>query len=177
MSAAKDDQKLLAMVQLQVERMMAELSDLESMREDLDDEEYASSKAEAELQLAEFTVTLNKLKSGGIGIDDTSGPYVASSAGGSAVQAAKSNELSSLRSKLTQLETDNRLGKISPHFFVTQAGDVVQKLSQMGAVLSSRESEIADAFSGHGESLVSLTASEEGGVTSAKVMSAVRQAL
>lgn len=114
---------MLANVEAQIARLRTELRDLEEMREDLDDGEYEASKADAMVQLGEFTSSLAKLQSA-----SAAAPAPAVISGG-AVAAAKNNEKAILRRRIATLEADCRLGKITRKGLLEQAGELLQSLS------------------------------------------------
>lgn len=114
---------VLANVEAQIARLQCELSDLEEMREDLSDEEYETSKAEALVQLEEFMASLAKIQGSA-----APAPAIVT---GSAVAMAKNNEKASIRSRVAALETNCRLGKITRKVLLEEAGELLQNLSKI----------------------------------------------
>ena len=115
---------VLANVEAQIARLRSELRDLEEMREELDNEEYETSKAEALVQLDAFAASLAKLQS----VAATTAPAIIS---GGAVTLAKNNEKASIRSRIATLEADCRLRKITRKALLEEAGELLQSLSKI----------------------------------------------
>jgi hypothetical protein len=173
---------LVKSVQAQISRMITELKDLESAKQDgdLTDEEYLSAKAEAEAQLAEFKSALEKLTLKSEVEETVAGTGAV--AGSGAVQLAKNNDIASLRLRLSQLESSEIQGKISREMFYIQGAEIVNSLLKLRALLTSQEEAILKASQGRG-GLVSGAAGAGVGagaaadVAASKVMGAVRDAL
>mmetsp|Transcript_25198 Transcript_25198/g.42206 ORF Transcript_25198/g.42206 Transcript_25198/m.42206 type:complete len:172 (-) Transcript_25198:131-646(-) len=131
----------------QVTRLMAQLSDLEELRSDLDDDEYAETKAETLQQLEEFKSSLHKMMSGDITLQDELGAMKL------AIQAAISQAFQTpetiklfafkqpeqLREKLAQIQEQHHLGKIADKTFYQQSVEILAALQNLKQTLTDSE--------------------------------------
>eukprot|EP00854_Cymbomonas_tetramitiformis_P024623 gene24623-29951_t len=62
--------RLRADAEAQITRLLTQLSDLEELKEDLDEDEYAETKAETLQQLEEFKASLQKMMNGDMSLQD-----------------------------------------------------------------------------------------------------------
>jgi len=160
---------VLANVEAQIARLHCELSDLEEMREELDDEEYETSKAEALVQLEEFTASLAKLQG-------AAAAPAAAIVTGSAVATAKNNEKAGIRSRVAVLEADCRLGKITRKVLIEEAGELLQSLSKIDE-LSPLEKTLLLACTNRGETGVEVGGGESVKMSGERLLRDVRDAL
>lgn len=72
---AQETAKLKANVEDQLNRLMAQLQDLEEMKSDLDAAEYAQTKRDTLEQLAEFEASLKKMMGGNMTLVTELGAY------------------------------------------------------------------------------------------------------
>ncbi len=166
---------LLTSVQAQVQRMLSELQDLESAKQDgdLTEEEYLNAKTEAEVQLAEFRSTLEKLSlKSDVGADAGAG----AGAGSGAVQLAKNNDIATLRARLSQLEASEKQGRITREAFFIQGAEIVNSLLKLKAFLSAQEEGILKTCQGRGGLASGAGAGAGAGtdVATSKVLGAVQ---
>jgi len=149
MSASRGSQettKLRANVEEQLNRLLTQLKDLEENKEELADE-YASMRADTLQQLKEFQASLSKMMQGNMTLVDEFGSVQL------AIQAAVSQafhtpevirmfakkDRSSLRQRLTSLQTSVKLGKISKEAYTQQAVEILTALKNLGEKITSEE--------------------------------------
>eukprot|EP00240_Pyramimonas_obovata_P014134 CAMPEP_0118933618 /NCGR_PEP_ID=MMETSP1169-20130426/12091_1 /TAXON_ID=36882 /ORGANISM="Pyramimonas obovata, Strain CCMP722" /LENGTH=203 /DNA_ID=CAMNT_0006876401 /DNA_START=61 /DNA_END=673 /DNA_ORIENTATION=+ len=165
----------------QVARLMSQLSDLEELREDLDDDEYAETKAETLQQLEEFKASLQKMMSGDITLQDELGAMKM------AIQAAVSQAFQTpeviqmfafkqpeqLRAKLEQIQEQHHLGKIADSTYYQQSVEIMSALQKLKQTLT--DTELSFMKQHMSDSLAAFEAvnGEELG-TSAEVLNAAR---
>jgi len=74
MSYGKEEtKKLQEQIESQLERLLDQLRDLEECKDDLDEEEYESTKKDTLAQMEEFRKTLEKMTSGDMSLIDLKG--------------------------------------------------------------------------------------------------------
>eukprot|EP00051_Salpingoeca_urceolata_P009598 m.116344 g.116344 ORF g.116344 m.116344 type:complete len:190 (+) comp16376_c0_seq5:1334-1903(+) len=139
--------KLKQNLQEQLDRLMVQLQDLEECREDLEDDEYEETKAETLDQLQEFKESLSKLAAGNMSLVDELGSMQL------AIQAAVSQafktpevirlfakrEPGQLRSRLSEMERDVKIGKISSEQQTEQKVEILTALRKLGEQLNPEE--------------------------------------
>lgn len=144
---AKETEKLKKNVEEQLDRLMAQLADLEELRADLDDDEYEETKTDTLEQLQEFGASLKKMIAGDMTLVDSLGTYQL------AVQAAISDAFKTpevirlfakkqpgqLRERLANLKRDLKLQKISEGVFNQQAVEMLMALKKLGEPLKTGE--------------------------------------
>ncbi|GAB6023097.1 hypothetical protein CHUAL_007186 [Chamberlinius hualienensis] len=128
----------------QLNRLIAQLNDLEECKDDLDPSEYAETKKETTEQLAEFNESLIKMKSGNMTlVDDLSAMQLAIRAAIS--NAFKTPEVISmfakkqpgeLRQRLAELERDAKIGKVPGDIFSQQKVEILTALKKLGNPLN-----------------------------------------
>jgi len=174
--------KLKHNLEEQLDRLMAQLSDLEECREDLDDDEYEETKTETLEQLKEFESTLKKMVSGNVTlVDQLNSMQLAIQAAIS--EAFKTPEViklfakkqpGQLRQRLSDLQRDSNLGKISQDAYSQQAVEILTALRKLGESLTANEldflqkntSKALESFekvtegSGSGEKLLAVAGSQ-----------------
>eukprot|EP00794_Sanderia_malayensis_P015294 gene15294-16871_t len=139
--------KLKSNLEEQLDRLVAQLADLEECREDLDDEEYEETKTETLEQLKEFQQTLKKMMAGDMTlVDELSGMQLAIQAAIS--EAFKTPEViklfakkqpGQLRQRFLELQRDQSLGKISQSSYNQQAVEILTALKKLGENLTPTE--------------------------------------
>ncbi|KAK3743419.1 hypothetical protein QZH41_011535 [Actinostola sp. cb2023] len=103
--------KLKQNLEEQLDRLVAQLSDLEECREDLDDDEYEETKKETLEQLKEFKVSLDKMLAGDMTlVDDLSSMQLAIQAAIS--QAFKTPEVIRMFAKKQPGQLRQRLAEV-----------------------------------------------------------------
>lgn len=120
--------QLLQNIQDQLNRLISQLSDLEEMKADLDEDEYTSTKADTLQQLKEFERSLQKTLAGNLSLVDSL------SAVRLAIQGAISNAFKTpevirmfankqpvqLRFKLAELQREHKLKNVDKLSFTSQ---------------------------------------------------------
>lgn len=151
--------KLRINIENQLERLMTQLNDLEDMREELDEEEYNTTKQETLDQLKEFQNSLEKSKDGSMSLVDTIGSIQLKiqETISSAVQATDASSkfvnkgaCSSLRGKLEILENEYKMKKITPSTY---------KIDLLGIL---KQIELADTLNDHEKGLLSFAKNVDG---------------
>ncbi|KFM79575.1 Protein LZIC, partial [Stegodyphus mimosarum] len=131
----------------QLDRLMAQLTDLEECKNELDNDEYEETKSETIEQLKEFNISLSKIISGNMTLVDQLGSLQL------AIQAAISNAFQTpeviqlfarkqpeqLRQKLAELERDAKIGKLSKDIVYQQKVEILFALKKLGEDLSPAE--------------------------------------
>lgn len=139
--------KLKNNLENQLDRLVAQLADLEECKGDLDQSEYEETKNETLEQLKEFHQTLEKLISGNMTLVDEFGSMQL------AIQAAISNAFQTpevirmfakkqpgqLREKLAELERDGKIGKLAADIVTQQKIEILVALKKLGETLSPAE--------------------------------------
>jgi hypothetical protein len=164
MNGSGETNKLKANVEDQLNRLLTQLQDLEDMREDLDDDEYESTKEETLEQMKEFEISLNNMVSGNLSLVSEIGnvQLKIQSAIKSAIKPEvkkmfQDKEHEGLRIKLYGLESDVKLGRISESEFLKNSGDIVLHLEKLGVELTLREIELLDKQNEHMKSYTMAT--------------------
>lgn len=139
--------QLLQNIQDQLNRLISQLSDLEEMKADLDEDEYTSTKTETLQQLKEFEKSLQKTLAGNLSLVDSL------SAVRLAIQGAISNAFKTpevirmfankqpaqLRFKLAELQREHKLKNVDKMSFTSQAVEILAALKRLGEDLSAEE--------------------------------------
>ena len=158
----------------QLNRLLTQLDDLEVMRDEMDVEEYESTRQETLDQMKEFENYLGKLISGDMSLVDQFGSVQI------AIQAAireafkspdvvrmfAKKENKGLRSKLASLEEDLKLGRIKQKDFDELSGEIVIALEKLGEELTSREKDLLQRRTKNMSSYVSASEEIDGKITS-----------
>jgi len=144
---ASETDKLRTNIENQLNRLLAQLQDLETLRADIDEDEYESTKKDTLDQMREFEVSLKKMMAGDMTlVSELGGVQLAIQAAIS--QAFKTPEViklfakkdqKSLRGRLDDLQRSAKLGKIPKDVYVEQAVEVLSALKKLGEPLSAEE--------------------------------------
>ncbi|XP_006818110.1 protein LZIC-like [Saccoglossus kowalevskii] len=139
--------KLRQNLEEQLDRLVAQLSDLEECREDLDDDEYEETKTETLDQLKELRDTLDKMTCGNMTlVDELNSMQLAIQAAIS--QAFKTPEVirlfakkqpGQLRQRLSEIERDTKVGKITQDVCTQQKVEILTALKKLGDKLTPTE--------------------------------------
>ncbi|PIK58320.1 hypothetical protein BSL78_04761 [Apostichopus japonicus] len=139
--------KLKQNLEEQLDRLVAQLADLEEVREDMDDDEYEETKQETLEQLSDFKESLAKMAKGNMTlVDDLNSMQLAIQAAIS--QAFKTPEVirlfakkqpGQLRQRLAEVERDHKVGKLPSDMFVQQKLEILTALKKLGDKLISTE--------------------------------------
>ncbi|KAF2072666.1 hypothetical protein CYY_006026 [Polysphondylium violaceum] len=144
--------KLKSNIEEQLNRLLSQLQDLEELREDLDEEEYESTKRETLDQMKEFEQSLKKMIAGDITLVSEFGSVQL------AIQAAVSQAFKTpeviklfakkdqgqLRVKLGNIQRDVKLGKISKDSYIDQSVEILIALKKLGFPVSAEEENFLD---------------------------------
>ncbi|XP_037090453.1 protein LZIC-like [Pollicipes pollicipes] len=131
----------------QLDRLMAQLQDLEDSKDELDAEEYNETRQETIEQLKEFQQKLSDFSEGNISLVNQFGATQL------AIQAAITEAFRTpeiiglfarrqpqgLRDRLAQLTRDHRLGKLADEAFAQQRLEILSALKKLGEALSAEE--------------------------------------
>lgn len=139
--------KLKQNLEEQLDRLVAQLSDLEEVKEDMDDDEYEETKQETLEQLHDFKESLARMAKGNMTlVDELNAMQLAIQAAIS--QAFKTPEVirlfakkqpGQLRQRLAEVERDHKVGKLSEELFVQQKVEILTALKKLGDKLISTE--------------------------------------
>uniref|UniRef100_A0A7S3G4K7 Beta-catenin-interacting ICAT domain-containing protein n=1 Tax=Palpitomonas bilix TaxID=652834 RepID=A0A7S3G4K7_9EUKA len=137
-------------IEEQLNRLLTQLEDLEEMKEDLDDDEYESTREETLEQLKEFNASLERHKAGNMTlVNDLDAVQLAIQ--GAISNAFKTPEVikmfankqpAQLRFKLGELQREFKLQKVPQEVYDMQAVEILAALKKLGEKLSPQE----DAF-------------------------------
>lgn len=139
--------QLKANVEAQLSRLLAQLSDLDELRGELEDEEYEETRRDTMEQLAEFDATLKRMLDGDMTLVSSLGQLKLAAAAAVA-QAFKTPEVialfaakepAALRARLTRLAEDARLGRLAPPAHRAQSMEIVLALKKLGETLLPEE--------------------------------------
>ncbi|CAH3155935.1 protein LZIC-like [Pocillopora verrucosa] len=144
-----ETQKLKQNLGEQLDRLVAQLSDLEECKEDLDEDEYEETKKETVEQLKEFKETLEKFAAGNVTlVDEISSMQLAIQAAIS--EAFKTPEVirlfakkqpGQLRQRLSEMQRDLKTGHLSQAAYTQQAVEILTALKKLGEQLKPQEAE------------------------------------
>ncbi|KAH0562905.1 protein LZIC-like [Cotesia glomerata] len=134
----------------QLERLVQQLEDLEECREDLEPSEYEETKNDTIEQLKELNASLRRIISGDITLIDQLGAMqLATQAAISAafktpavIRMFGKKEPKLLRERLSLIERDAKLGKLSKEASDRQRSEVLTALKHLGETLSQSELEL-----------------------------------
>eukprot|EP00002_Diphylleia_rotans_P011717 TRINITY_DN2307_c0_g1_i1.p1 TRINITY_DN2307_c0_g1~~TRINITY_DN2307_c0_g1_i1.p1 ORF type:complete len:194 (-),score=69.78 TRINITY_DN2307_c0_g1_i1:139-720(-) len=148
-----ETEKLRTNLQDQLNRLLAQLQDLEEMKSEMDASEYDEMKADTIQQLKEFEVKLQKMIAGDMTlVDEFSSVQLAIQA--TVREAFKTPEViklfakkqpGQLRERLAVLQRDVRLQKISEATYTQQAVEIIIALKKLGEQLSPEEAQFLQA--------------------------------
>ncbi|XP_060593619.1 protein LZIC-like [Ruditapes philippinarum] len=143
----QETSKLKSNLEEQLERLMQQLTDLEELKEDLDDEEYEDTKNDTIEQLKEFKESLDKMMGGDLSlVDELNSMQLAIQAAIS--EAFKTPEVirmfakkqpGQLRDRLAEIQRDEKIGKIPKSQAVGQSVEILTALKKLGETLSPEE--------------------------------------
>lgn len=178
-----ETQKLRQQLEEQLDRLVAQLADLEECKGELDPEEYDEVHKDTIEQLNEFQASLTRMSSGNMTlVDSLSAMQLAIQAAIS--QAFKTPEViqmfakkqpDQLREKLFQIERDQKIGKLTMDSYTQQKLEILSALQKLGETLEEGEQSYLDA---HASSLMKnfdQVTDDEG--STQKVLEMARQGL
>jgi len=163
MSRGVDETKRLReSIEKQLNRLLVQLSDLEELRAELDDDEYEETRSETMTELEEFEESLTELTRGNMTlVSELNSVQLAIQ--GAVRQAFKTpdvikmfakREPDALRAKLASLREDRRLSRISEDNFVGLSVEILLALQKLGEPLSKQEAQMLRAFSSSSSSAI-----------------------
>eukprot|EP00622_Pseudochattonella_farcimen_P004268 FR739626.1.p1 GENE.FR739626.1~~FR739626.1.p1 ORF type:complete len:194 (+),score=27.19 FR739626.1:132-713(+) len=142
-------------VEDQLDRLLSQLEDCETMREELDDEEYEEMRADTMEQMKEFEKSLESMKAGNTLVDSINATQLAIQA---AIKSAcktpevikmfAKREPDALRGRLAKLQQDLKLKKLPKEAFDDMAMEIITALKNMGETLSPAEMAIMTSCGG-----------------------------
>jgi len=141
------DAALRANVESQLERLLSQLEDLEELREDLDDDEYAATKEDTLAQLKEFQASLAKMASGSMTLQSNleATRLAVQAAVSSAFQTPEvirlfaSKQPAAMRRRLAEMERDVKLCKLEASSFDSMKSEMLVALKKLGEKLTPSE--------------------------------------
>lgn len=147
--------RLRANIEAQLNRLLTQMNDLEELREELEEDEYTTMKADTLAQLKEFERQLERLKSGDMSlIDDINTVQIAIQQ--AVAQAFKTPDVirmfaakqpQALRERLNELERDFKLGKVAKDKHKMVRKEILTALKKLGDELTEVEEEFLNDFS------------------------------
>uniref|UniRef100_A0A131Y523 Putative myosin class ii heavy chain n=1 Tax=Ixodes ricinus TaxID=34613 RepID=A0A131Y523_IXORI len=148
--------KLKQSLEEQLERLMAQLSDLEECRAELDQEEYDETKSETLDQLREFNQSLEKICSGDMTlVDELNNMQLTIQAAISdafrtpeVIRMFAKKQPDQLRERLAQLQRDAKIGKLSEEQLAPQKLEILTALKKLKASLLSEEELFLETHAG-----------------------------
>ena len=110
----------------QIERLAAQLSDLESMKSEIEEEEYESLRKETLEQLEEFQGSLEKMKISPKKFieENLKTPQI--------IKLFAAKRIDGLRQSLGELQRDFSIGKLEKPEFESKKAEILQNLFQLG---------------------------------------------
>ncbi|XP_014673110.1 PREDICTED: protein LZIC-like [Priapulus caudatus] len=142
-----ETEKLKHNLEEQLDRLMAQLQDLEECKEDLDAEEYEETKTDTVEQLKEFRESLQKMASGNMTlVDDINAMQLAIQAAISSafktpevIRMFAKKQPGQLRERLAQLDRDAKIGRLSADDHSQQKLEILAALKKLGETLRADE--------------------------------------
>lgn len=139
--------KLKERLEEQLDRLVAQLSDLEECRAELDEDEYEETKRETLEQLREFQQSLAKIVSGDMTlVDQLSGMQLAIQAAISdafrtpeVIRMFAKKQPDQLRERLSQLQRDAKIGRLTEDELAPQKLEILAALKKLKASLLPEE--------------------------------------
>mmetsp|Transcript_7136 Transcript_7136/g.24779 ORF Transcript_7136/g.24779 Transcript_7136/m.24779 type:complete len:202 (-) Transcript_7136:48-653(-) len=141
--------KLRSNVEDQLARLLQQLQDCEDLKDDLDEDEYESTKQDTLNQLREFEQSLQKMIAGDITlVNDLGGMRLAIQ--GAVSQAFRTPEVikmfankqpAQLRLRLEQKKEDLKLKRITQESYMAQVVEILTALKKLGEELNAEEEE------------------------------------
>eukprot|EP01122_Echinamoeba_exundans_P005676 TRINITY_DN1582_c0_g1_i1.p1 TRINITY_DN1582_c0_g1~~TRINITY_DN1582_c0_g1_i1.p1 ORF type:complete len:171 (+),score=47.59 TRINITY_DN1582_c0_g1_i1:103-615(+) len=132
--------KLRQNVEEQMQRLLSQLEDLEAEKDNLEPAEYKEMYDDTIQQLKEFKASLEKMMAGNMTlVDQLSNVKMAIQAAVSrafhtpeVIKLFAKKEPGQLRSRLTALQRDAKLGKVGQEAFLQQRLEILVALSKLG---------------------------------------------
>lgn len=161
-------EQLRANLQDQLSRLLTQLKDLEDLKDELDEEEYAQTKSETLTQIQDFELSLGRIAAGNTTlVDDISSMKLALQKAIS--QAFKAPEVmkmfalkqpSQLRERLSMIERDLKLGHLTTKQANRESLEILVALQKLGDLLSESEKAFVQSCFAHPLALEAVTVDE-----------------
>ncbi|XP_012257739.2 protein LZIC-like [Athalia rosae] len=150
-----ETERLKKNLEEQLDRLVQQLEDLEECRSELEQSEYDETKAETMEQLRDFNESLQRMISGDMTLVDHLGAMqLATQAAISAafktpavIRMFGKREPGQLRERLSQVERDTKLGKLTKEASERQRGEILNALRQLGEKLNQSELQLIEKLS------------------------------
>ncbi|KAG7197152.1 hypothetical protein KM043_007236 [Ampulex compressa] len=150
-----ETEKLRKNLEAQLDRLVQQLEDIEESRYTLDDTCYEEVMESTREDLREFNESLQRMISGDTTlVDDLGAMQLATQAAISAafktpavIRMFGKRETSQLRHRLSQIDYDTKLGKISKHSSEHQRREILSALRQLGEKLEPAELQMLERLS------------------------------
>lgn len=175
--------RLRQQMEEQLDRLVTQLADLEECKTELDPEEYEEARKDTLEQLNEFQSSLSRMTKGDMTlVDSFNAMQLAIQAAIS--QAFKTPEViqmfakkqpDQLREKLSQIERDQKIGKLSLDIYEQQKAEVLSALQRLGETLTTSELQFLEAHASTLMKNFDVVTDEEG--SDRKVLEMARQGL
>ncbi|XP_043285841.1 protein LZIC-like [Venturia canescens] len=150
-----ETERLRKNLETQLDRLVEELADIEDSRDSITQEEYEQMKEETMEQLREFNESLRRMITGDMTLIDELGAMQLATQ--SAISAAfktpavirmfGKREPDQLRMRLSTIERDFRLGKLTKDSSERQRGEVLSALKHLGEKLEPADIELLEKLS------------------------------
>ena len=141
--------KLQQQVEFQLNRLLQQLEDLEEFKDDLEQDEIEETRSDTMEQMRDFESTLQKMMTGDMSLVSSFGRMQL------AIQAAISEAFKTpevirlfakkqpgqLRERLSSMEQQLKLKKISPESYNQQKAEILGALKKLGEQITSEEEE------------------------------------
>ncbi|GAB0100960.1 Beta-catenin-interacting ICAT domain [Sergentomyia squamirostris] len=139
----------------QLDRLVAQLKDLEEAKEDLDEDEFEAMKEETVDQIKEFNERLERMNQGDVTLDTKLSQMKKSirkaiATSFNTVEMIKmfgEQNATDLEKQLLVVDEDFRLRKITQDQMETKKGDILAKLKAQGHPLSPKDCQFIEAVS------------------------------
>eukprot|EP00041_Stephanoeca_diplocostata_P012072 m.201208 g.201208 ORF g.201208 m.201208 type:complete len:194 (+) comp18798_c0_seq5:158-739(+) len=141
--------KLRQNLEEQLDRLVAQLGDLEELREELDDEEYEETREETLSQLKEFQESLKSVAGGNMSLVDSIGAMnlaIQAAVGGTfkspeVIRMMGKRDPEALRKRLGELESQCSSGSITEAELHEQKAAILTAIRKIGGKISATEAE------------------------------------
>lgn len=153
-----ETERLRKNLEEQLDRLVQQLEDLENCRDELEDAEYEETKEETMEQLREFNESLQRLISGDVTLVDELGAMqmatqlAISSAfkTPAVIRMFGKREPDRLRNRLTEIDRELKIGKLSKDASERERGEVLSALRQLGEKLNQAELQLLEKLTLNG---------------------------
>jgi hypothetical protein len=147
--------RLRANIEAQLNRLLTQMQDLEELRDELEEDEYTTMKADTLTQLREFERQLERHKAGDMSlIDEINTVQIAIQQAVAqafhtpdVIKMFAAKQPQALRERLTELERDFKLGKVARDKYSAVRKEILTALKKLGAELTEAEEEALSDFS------------------------------